>query len=144
MIKTYVPVVICTAMLVYGGVIDYRRREIPNIVPISLLVIGSLFGLSLIWSILGLIIPAAVLLISARIAKHELPGGDFKLLCSLGFTCGLPALAAIIFLAGIGALAYGLARRLPVKRHIPLCTCIAPAYMAYQAFTLVYIPNITT
>jgi Flp pilus assembly protein protease CpaA len=143
MMRTYIPTMICAAALIYGGVIDHRRREIPNIVPITLLAAGSLFGFSLIWSILGLIIPAALLLISARIAKNELPGGDFKLLCSLGFACGLPALAAIILLAGIGAMAYGLARRLPIRRHIPLCTYIAPAYMAYQAFVLVLIPNIT-
>ncbi len=142
--RTYGPVVICAAVLVYGGVTDHKRREIPNSVPISLIAIGSLFGFSLIWSILGLIIPAAVLLISARISKSELPGGDFKLLCGLGFACGLPALAAIISLAGIGALAYGLARRLPVRRHIPLCTYIAPAYIVYQAFVLVLLPNITT
>ncbi len=143
MMRMYVPVVICAAALAYGGVIDHKRREIPDIVPMTLLAAGSLFGFSLIWSILGLLIPAAVLLISARISKSELPGGDFKLLCGLGFACGLPALAAIILLAGIGALAYGLVRRLPLRRHIPLCAYIAPAYMAYQAFVLILFPNIT-
>lgn len=124
----YMPILITAAALIYGGIIDFKRREIPNVVPLLLLVTGFL-GFSTFWSILGLVVPAVVLLATAKITKSEVPGGDFKLLCSLGFTCGLPELAAIIFLSGIGALAYGLIRCLPLKRHIPLCSYVAPAYL---------------
>lgn len=134
----YMPVLISTAALIYGGVVDFKRREIPDTVPIILTAIGVLFGFSMFWSIIGLVAPAVLLFAAAKITKSEIPGGDFKLLCSLGFACGLPELAAVIFLAGIGALTYGIIRRLPVKRHIPLCSYVAPAYLALHviAFAL--------
>jgi leader peptidase (prepilin peptidase)/N-methyltransferase len=99
----YILILISTATLIYGGVVDYKRREIPNAVPIILTAIGVLFGFSISRSIIGLIVPAVLLLVVARIIKSEIPGGDFKLLCSLGFACGLQELAVIILLAGIGA-----------------------------------------
>lgn len=129
-------ILINAAALVYGGVVDFRRREIPNAVPVLLLVSG-VFGFSGLWSILGLVAPAVLLFAAAKLTKSEVPGGDLKLLAALGFTCGLRELAAIIFLAGMGAVVYGLIRRLPVKRHIPLCTYIAPAYIAVQSIAFV-------
>jgi prepilin signal peptidase PulO-like enzyme (type II secretory pathway) len=133
----YMPILINAAVLTYGGVVDFRRREIPNIVPITLLLTGLFCGFSMFWRIMGLIIPAVLLFAASKLAKSEVPGGDFKLLCSLGFTCGLQELAAVIFLAGIGAVVYGLIRRLPVKRHVPLCSYVAPAYIALQIIVLV-------
>ena len=129
-------ILINAAALIYGGVADYRRREIPNAVPVLLLVSGIL-GFSGLWSILGLTVPAVLLLAAAKLTKSEVPGGDFKLLCALGFACGLWELAASLFLTGIGAAVYGLLRRLPVKRHIPLCSYIAPAYIAVQSIAFV-------
>ena len=128
----YIPILISVAALTYGGIVDFRKREIPNVVPIVLLVAGSLFGFSMFWSIMGLFVPAVLLLATAKITKREVPGGDFKLLCSLGFACGLPGLVAIIFLVGICAVAYVVIRRLPLKRHIPLCAYVAPAYIAFH------------
>ena len=125
-------VLLNAAALVYGGVVDYRRREIPNTVPVLLLVSGAI-GFSGLWSILGLTVPAVLLFTAAKLTKSEVPGGDFKLLCALGFSCGLRELAAILLLDGIGAAIYGFIRRLPVKRHIPLCTYLAPAYIAVQS-----------
>jgi leader peptidase (prepilin peptidase)/N-methyltransferase len=132
----YIPSLITAAVLIYGGVVDFKRREIPNFVPIVLLIAG-IFGFSTIWSIIGLVVPAALLFAAARISKSEVPGGDFKLLCSLGFACGLPELAVVIFLAGIGAMIYGFIKRLPLKRHIPLCSYIAPAYITFQTIVLI-------
>lgn len=129
-------VLINAAALVCGGVTDYRRREIPNTVPVLLLVSGAI-GFSGLWSILGLTVPAVLLFAAAKLTKSEVPGGDFKLLCALGFSCGLRELAAILLLAGIGAAIYGLIRRLPVKRHIPLCAYLAPAYLAVQSIAFV-------
>lgn len=124
------------AVLIYGGIADYRRREIPNAVPVLLLVSGAI-GFSGLWSILGLTVPAVLLFAAAKLTKSEVPGGDFKLLCALGFSCGLRELAAILLLAGIGAAIYGFIRRLPVKRHIPLCTYLAPTYLAVQNIAFV-------
>jgi len=132
----YIPILINAAVLIYGGVVDFKRREIPNLVPITLLLTGIAFSFSTFWSILGLVAPAVLLFITAKLTKSKVPGGDFKLLCSLGFTCGLRELAAVIFLAGISAVVYGLIRRLPVKRHIPLCSYVAPSYITLQMIAL--------
>ena len=132
----YIPIMISAAVLIYGGVIDFRKREIPNAVPITLLITGSFLNFCLLQSILGLVVPAVLMFIASKITKSEIPGGDFKLLCSLGFTCGLEELTAIVFLAGTGALVYGLIKHLPLKRHIPLCSNIAPAYIALQIIVL--------
>jgi len=131
----YIPILINAAVLIYGGVIDLKRREIPDAVPIVLLVSGF-FAFSSFWRIIGLIIPAVLLFMAAKLTKAEIPGGDFKLLCALGFACGLPELAAIIFMSGIGAVVYGFIRRLPLKRHIPLCTYVAAAYLALHIIGL--------
>lgn len=131
----YIPVLINAAALIYGGVVDFRHREIPNAVPVVLLVSG-VFAFSSFWRIMGLIIPAALLLAAAKLTKSEVPGGDLKLICALGFACGLPELAAILFLSGIGAVVYGLIRRLPIKRHIPLCSYVAPAYLTLHIIAL--------
>jgi len=128
----YIPILINAAVLIYGGVIDYRRREIPNVVPVILIAVGVLFGFSIFHSIMGLALPAILLLVAARMTKTEIPGGDYKLLCSLGFACGLGELAAVTLLAAVSALAYGVIRRLPAKRHIPLCSYVAPAYIVLQ------------
>ena len=138
-----IPILINAAVLIYGGVVDFRRREIPNAVPILLFVSG-VFGFSGFWSILGLVAPAVLLLAAAKITHSEVPGGDFKLLCALGFACGLRELAVILFLAGIGVrpgdrvMLIGenssvLAILIPAKRHIPLCSYIAPAYIIFQS-----------
>lgn len=133
--EKYLPIAICAAVLIYGGVVDLRRREIPNVVPILLLFTGFL-KFTTLWCIMGLIIPAALLFIASKITKSEIPGGDFKLLCSLGFACGLQELAAILFMAGIGAVFYGLIKRLPIKRHIPLCSYVALAYITLHVIAL--------
>lgn len=132
--EQYIPILINAAALIYGGVVDFKRREIPNAVPILLLVSGFL-NFSTLWGIMGLIIPAVFLFMAAKLTKCKVPGGDFKLLCALGFACGLRELAAILLLSGIGAIGYGLVRRLPVKRHIPLCSYAAPAYLALHVVT---------
>jgi hypothetical protein len=86
---------------------------------------------------MGLIIPIALLLTLAKFTGKEVPGGDFKLVCALGFACGLPELAAILFLSGTGAVAYSFIRHLPLKRHIPLCSYVAPAYLALHVIVFV-------
>lgn len=128
----YIPVLAIAVVLICGGIVDYRKREIPNAVPVILIAVGVTFGFSMIWSIMGLAVPAALMYIAANFTKSEIPGGDFKLLCSLGFACGLPMLTIVILLAGVGALIYGLILCLPIKRHIPLCTYVASAYIALQ------------
>lgn len=132
----YIPILINAAVLVYGGIVDYKKREIPNSVPIVLLLVGIFFDFSPIKSIVGLAFPTALLFLTAKLTHSEVPGGDFKLLCALGFACGLSELAAIIFLAGIGAVVYGFIRHLTIKRHIPLCSYVAPTYLTLHIIAL--------
>ncbi len=40
----YIPIVMIAAVLIYGGVIDFKRREIPNFVPVMLLLTSLVFG----------------------------------------------------------------------------------------------------
>ena len=133
----YIPILINAVVLIYGGVVDYKKREIPNSVPIILILIGSFFDFSPIKSIVGLAVPVILMLIAAKLTRSEVPGGDFKLLCALGYACGLPQLAIIVFLAGIGVATYGFIRHLPIKRHIPLCSYAAPAYLTLHVIALV-------
>ena len=133
----YVQVALISAVLIYGGISDYKRREIPNIVPIVIVIVACLFDFSFWQCIIGSVVPATVFYVAAKLTKSEMPGGDFKLLCALGYSCGLSELAIVILLAGIGAVLCGFARHLPVKRHIPLCSYIAPAYIACQIIAFV-------
>jgi Flp pilus assembly protein protease CpaA len=133
----YIFILLNAAVLIYGGVIDFRRREIPNVVPVVLMVGGSILHFSLFKSIIGLTVTAVLLLAGAKFTKSEIPGGDFKLLCSLGYACGLQEIVIITFLAGIGAMFYGFLKHLPIKRRIPLCSYIAPAYITFQAIAFV-------
>ena len=133
----YISILSTAAVLIYGGVIDFKRREIPDVIPITLFMIGSFLNFSLLQSILGLVVPAVLMYAAEKITKSKIPGGDFKLLCALGFACGVPELVTILFTSGIGAMAYGFIRRLPVKRHIPLCSYVAPSYITLHVTSLV-------
>lgn len=127
----FVPTLLISAILIYGGICDYKRREIPNAVPISVILVG-LFDISPLAGIIGLAATAATLLLAEKLMKSEIPGGDFKLLCALGFSCGLSKLVIAVAFAGVGAAIIGLIKHLHIKRHIPLCSYLAPSYIALQ------------
>ncbi|NCC69204.1 MAG: prepilin peptidase [Clostridia bacterium] len=131
-----IAVILCAAALIYGGVVDYTRREIPDFVHIIMIFSRILIGFSVLYGIMCLVIPAVLLLAAAKISKSRLAGGDFKLLCGLGFACGLTELAAILFLALAGAIICGAIQRKSISRGIPLCTYMAPAYIAVKALAL--------
>lgn len=132
MMKT---LMICT-MLLYGGIIDYKKREIPNIVPIVILCLGFTLDLKLLWSIVCLSSVAVIFLIADKLTKGDLPGGDFKLLCALAFTIGLLELSLTLALTGLGAVTVAILKGKDFSRHIPLCTYLAPAYILLQATLL--------
>ena len=125
--------IICTltniGILAYGAITDYNKREIPDAVPIVLL----LTGLATEWEVIiyrlaGMLLTAAVFFIAAKLVGSDLPGGDFKLLSAMAFSSGIPILIASLLLTGLGAVIIGIVRKQPTKRHIPLCSYIAPAY----------------
>ena len=125
------------AALIYGGIVDYKRREIPNLVPVMLLLTGLVSRGYILQRLLMMLIVAFILWLTTRITKQELPGGDFKLICALAVSSGLLTLLGTLFCAGLGAIFMGLAKKLPTKRNIPLCTYVAPAYLIMSAYLLI-------
>lgn len=117
---------ICT--IAWGGYEDYKKREIPNMVPI-ILIISGLFSGNLPIRILSMLLVLIVLMMAGKITGKEVPGGDFKLICALTFVMGLFELLVILTLAGFGSVLVGLIGKKPLRRHIPLCTYVAPAYI---------------
>lgn len=124
---------ICTlinaGILAYGGVMDYKKREIPDLVPMTLMLTGFLNGTLILPRMICLLITTVALLISTKLSKSSLPGGDFKLICALTFSSGLCAMATILLLTGLCAILLSIIRKHPIKRNIPLCSYVAPAYM---------------
>lgn len=126
---TLICMLVNIGILAYGAVTDYKRREIPDIVPIVLLLTGLLSGWDFILlRVAGLLLVALLFVISAKLSKSNLPGGDFKLISALAFSAGIPILLLTLLLTGLGAALVGIIRKQPTKRHIPLCSYIAPAY----------------
>lgn len=125
------------AVLIYGGIVDYRKREIPNAVPITLLATGLICRGYILQRLLAMVIIALILWLTTKITKQELPGGDFKLLCALAFSSGLLTLLGTIFCAGLGAIIVGIVKHEPLKRNIPLCTYVAPAFLVMSANLLI-------
>lgn len=124
---------ICT--FAYGGYIDYKKREIPNAVPIILILMGLLSG-NILQRLLVLVFTLLILLLASKITKQELPGGDLKLICAMASSVGLFETILVLALVGIGSAVVSLIKKLPLKRNIPLCTYVAPAY------TLLSVTNI--
>ena len=124
--------IIC-AVLIYGAIIDYKRREIPDIVPIVIVLCGLSLDLFVVYGIVWLTIMMLGLWSVSKLTETEIPGGDFKLLCALSFTGGLMGIAIILTLAALGALLVSMTLHRKILRKIPLCTYIAPAYILSQA-----------
>ena len=124
---------IISAVLICGAIIDYKLREIPDIVPIVIVLCGLSLDLSVVYGIVWLTIMILGLWLASKLTETEIPGGDFKLLCALGFTCGLVEIAIILVLAALGTLLVSMILRRKILRKIPLCTYIAPAYILSQA-----------
>jgi Flp pilus assembly protein protease CpaA len=124
----------CT--IAYGGYGDYKKREIPDAVPI-VLILTSLPKGFLLGRLLIMILALLILLLAERLSKQELPGGDLKLICAMAFATGPFESIVILSLAGLGAVIVSLARKQPWKRHIPLCTYVAPAFILLEAAKLI-------
>ena len=124
---------IISAVLICGAIIDYKLREIPDIVPIVIVLCGLSLDLSVVYGIVWLTIMILGLWLASKLTETEIPGGDFKLLCALSFTCGLIEVAIILAFAALGTLLVSMILRRKILRKIPLCTYIAPAYILSQA-----------
>lgn len=127
-----VKIILISLILLYGAVNDYKAREIPNAVPIFLIVVGLFFDFSLIPAIINLVIAGLIFLLANKLTKGDLPGGDFKLLCTLSFATNLLEVSAVMLLTGIGTIFVGLIKKQHINRHIPLCSYVAPSYILLQ------------
>lgn len=125
---------ICT--IAYGGFVDYKKREIPDIVPVTL-ILASLPKGYLPERLIAMILAALILLLAEKISGQELPGGDLKLICSVIFANGPFEALAILIFAGLAAMLVSLAKKQLLKRHIPLCTYAAPAFILLEAAKLI-------
>jgi hypothetical protein len=59
------------------------------------------------------------------------------LICALTFSSGLCSMATILLLTGLCAILFSVIRKQPIKRNIPLCSYIAPAYLITGAAQLI-------
>ena len=124
------------AALIYGGAVDYKRREIPNTVPLILIATGFVSGIY-VWERFVIMLALGVILwLSTKDTNNPLPGGDFKLICALTFSVGLPITLAILLFVGLGAIFMSIFCGLPLSRHIPLCSYTAPVYLLILFFSL--------
>lgn len=124
------------AALIYGGAVDYKRREIPNTVPLILIATGFVSGIY-VWERFVIMLALGVILwLSTKDTNNPLPGGDFKLICALTFSVGLPITLAILLFVGLGAIFMSILCGLPLSRHIPLCSYTAPVYLLILFFSL--------
>ena len=134
----YICMAVNCCILAYGGYIDYKRREIPNSVPIVLMLTGLISAPHLIlFRLVGLAMIASSFILAAKLTSRETPGGDFKLLSALAFSAGVPTVLIVLMLSGLIAVTVGLIRKKDaVKRHIPLCSYVAPAYFTAELIFL--------
>ena len=136
---TYINMLINSAALIYGGVTDFKRREIPNIVPIVLLSSGLLCWDTILYRLIAMLIIAGVLILSAKLTKSELPGGDFKLLCALTFSAGVTATMSSMLITDVAAIIVAICKKEKLSRHIQLCAYICPAYILSAILQLILI-----
>ena len=136
---TYINMLINSAALIYGGVTDFKRREIPNIVPVVLLASGLLCWDTILYRLIAMLIIAGVLVLSTKLTRSELPGGDFKLLCALTFSAGVTATMSSMLITDLAAIAVALIKKEKLTRHIPLCSYICPAYILSAILQLILI-----
>ena len=123
-------------VIAYGGVKDLRSREIPDLVPAVLLLCGLLLP-QRIPRLISLLATVPVIALTRQAGGGELPGGDVKLICALSFFLGAPGLFAILAAVLLEAAAVSLCGHRPLKRNIPLCTYVAPAFILLSASNLI-------
>lgn len=115
---------------------DFKRREIPDAVPVTLLLSG-LFLPNLSVRLVSLLVIILVILLARMLTDRELPGGDLKLICAMTFFLGIVGVLLVLLTVAVEAAAVSLVRHRPAKRDIPLCTYVAPAFILLCAANLI-------
>ena len=126
--------------LSYGGYTDWKRREIPNFVPFTLLLTGILHWKTIPLRLFCMAVTILILRLSAKLSKSQLPGGDFKLLSALAFSAGPAVTLTVTALTGLASAVVGLIAGKPIHRSIPLCAYVCPAYPAALGILYFFLP----
>lgn len=117
---------LCSIPLLWAAVTDLRKRIIPDLTWIAILLIGvaSAFLLSyptLVQRIAGFLLPGLCLLLLAM-KYGGVGGGDIKLTAAMGFCFGMNALAVILFFALLPACVYA---KVTKQKSIPLAVFLS-------------------
>lgn len=122
-------ILINCAALIWGGVVDYKRREIPNLVPILLLATGVSSGAPILYRLMLMLGIGGYLYRKYKKDKGSLPAGDVKLLSALYFSAGWIVTTCTFCCAAVGMKIMEIAKKQPPGGHVPLCSYMAPAYL---------------
>ena len=126
---SFLSVVCIGAILIWGGYTDFKKRIIPNTVPITILVCGIFTSIPWSQKLGSLIAMTLILAITTAITHKHSGGGDIKLYCSLSFSIGLTSVAFVFLITILLLLCVQMIWRKGVEKRIPLCTYVAPAYI---------------
>lgn len=123
------------AVITYGAVYDAKYRIIPNMVPIIIMLTKAATGENLPEAAFSLVLIILCLGISHYVFKVEIPGGDFKLICSLTWNLGIFKCAVCLLLVFAIALPVCLIRK---EKSFPLCTYTSPVFTAMKIMEMIY------
>ena len=136
--------VLFAALLLTAAVWDMKKREIPDMIPLTLLLVGCI-GISLSSlpaALLGAVLTALPYLIAAVAVKRggfSIGGGDIKLMGGCGFVLGiwggiLQSITALTAAALAGAVIAVIKKKKYREVQIPLAPCFcAGGILAYLA-----------
>ena len=123
-----------TVLLISAAYIDYKIRQIPNIITITIIIMSVVCGTApVIARIAGLLIPAVPLLIIA-LKNNEIKGGDIKFLSAVGAYMGLYELAKVLVPVTITAVVWGYAYK---TESVPLATVFFMGYSVYYVVIII-------
>ncbi len=131
--------------LIYGAIIDNRKREIPNIVPLLICGIGIIDSADCPEVLLRRFVVAAIILGSYMVASGvegmaRMGGGDIKLMAAMTIALGVFATAIVVFFTGLAAVVVSMIKYRGISKlkeaEIPMCTFVLPAYVITYAMAM--------
>lgn len=136
----FVKGVVFGLLLATAALWDIKKREIPNLIPIMILVCG-LIELRPAASVAGLLVTGGPYLLAALLThgkSHTIGGGDIKLMGACGFVLGvwpglLQSILSLLLAVVTGAALFGVRRQDFSSIRLPLAPffCIGGIIAAY-------------
>ena len=85
--------ILFAVLLIFASFCDIRKREIPDVIPLFILMAGFL-SVNIVEALIGMFLTAIPYLLAAVLIKKEarfsMGGGDIKLMGACGFVLGAP------------------------------------------------------